>query len=78
MDNSLIDLSGLTPKKLRMYPPKCTSGNMVKITLNDNGLEEGFHGGLYDWDEVEGPKAIAAHNSPPKNGAQATSSVSNL
>ena len=78
MDNSLIDLSGLTPKKLRMYPPKHTAGNMVKITLNDDGLEEGFHGRLSDWDEVEGPKAIAACNSPPKNGAQATSSVSNL
>ena len=42
------------------------------------GLEEGFHGGLSDWDEVEGPKVIAAHNSPPKNGAQVTSLVSNL
>ena len=55
--------------KLRMYPPKCTAGNTVKITLNDDGLEEGFHGGLSDWDEVEGPEAIAACNSPPKNGA---------
>ena len=45
---------------------------------HDDELEEGFHGGLSDWDEVEGPKAIAAHNSPPKNGAQVTSSVSNL
>ena len=69
MDNSLIDLSGLTPKKLRTYPPKRTAGNMVKITLNNYGLEEGFHGGLSDWDEVEGPEVIAAHNSPPKNGA---------
>ena len=74
----MIDLSGPTPKKLRMYPPKCTAGNMVKITLNDDGLEEGFHGGLSDWDEVESPKAIAACNSPPKNGAQVTSLVSNL
>ena len=78
MEDSLIDLSGPTPKKLRMYPPKCTSGNMVKITLNDNGLEEGYHDGLSDWDEVEAPEAIAACNSPPKNGAQATSLVSNL
>ena len=74
----MIDLSGPTPKKLRMYPPKRTAGNSVKITLNDDGLEEGFHGGLSDWDEVEGPEAIAARNSPPKNGARATSSVSNL
>ena len=74
----MIDLSGLKPKKLRMYPPKHTAGNMVKITLNDDGLEEGFHGRLSDWDEVEGPKAIAARNSPPKNGAQVTSLVSKL
>ena len=74
----MIDLSGSTPKKLRTYPPKHTAGNTVKITLNDNGLEEGPHGGLSDWDEVEGPEAIAACNSPPKNGAWVTSSVSNL
>ena len=74
----MIDLFGPTPMKLRTYPPKCTAGNTVKITLNDDGLEEGFHGGLSDWDEVEGPEAIAACNSPPKNGAQVTSSASNL
>ena len=33
---------------LRTYPLKHTAGNTVKITLNDNELEEDFHGGLSD------------------------------
>ena len=42
VDDSLIDLSGPTPKKLRMYPPKCTAGNTVKITLDEMDLRKAF------------------------------------
>ena len=76
MEDSIIDISGPTPKKLRTYSSKCTVNNTVKITVNDDEFEDLYSGGLSDYDEVDGPEAIAAHNSPPKNGAQATSSVS--
>ena len=67
MDNSIIDISGPTPKKPRTYGSKQTVNNMVKITLNDNEFEEDFYGGgLSDYDEINGPEAIAACNSPPK------------
>ena len=78
MDDSFIYLSGPTPKKPRMYPPKCIVDHTVRLTLNDDKFEDKFHGGMSDWDEMDGPKAIAARNSPPKNGAWATNSVSNL
>jgi hypothetical protein len=77
VDDSLIDLSGPTPKKPRTYPPKRIVDNTVRITLNDDEFEDKFHGGMSDWDEMDGPEAIAARNSPPKNGARATSSVRN-
>ena len=79
MEDSIINISGPTPKKLRTYSSKHTVNNTVKITVNNNEFEEDLYGGgLSDYDEVDGPKAIAAHNSPPKNGAQATSFVSDL
>ena len=78
VDDSFIDLSGLMPKKPRTYPPKHIVDHTVRITLNNDEFKDKFHGGMSDWDEMDDPKAIAACNSPPKNGVQATSSVSNL
>ena len=52
-DDSIIDISGPTPKKLRTYGSKCTVNDTVRITLNNNNeIEEDFYGGgLSDYDE---------------------------
>ena len=82
-DDSVIDLSGPTPKKLRTYAPTLTSkpliNNTIKIAVNDDEYEGDVHGGgLSDEDEVDGIEALAARVSPIKHGAWATNSVSNL
>ena len=67
MEDSIINISGPTPKKPRTYGSKRTVNNMVKITVNNDEFEEDLYGGgLSDYDEVDGPKAIAARNSPPQ------------
>ena len=83
MDDSVIDLSGPTPKKLRTYAPTLTSkpliNNTIKIAVNDDEYEgDVYGGGLSDEDEVDSIEALAAHVSPIKHGARATNSVSNL
>ena len=83
MDDSVIDLSGHTPKKLRTYTPMLTSkpliNNTIKIADNDDEYEWDVRGGgLSDEDKVDGIEALAACVSPIKHGAWATNSVSNL
>ena len=82
-DDSVIDLSGPTPKNLRTYTPMLTSkpltNNIIKIAVDDDESKGDVYGcGLSDRDEVSGIEALAACVSPIKHRAWATNSVSNL
>lgn len=78
LDDSIIDLCGPTPKKVRTLANPAV-GIDVKITVKAEDDEE--HeviggGGLSDREEIECSEAAAARASPLKYGARATSSVS--
>ena len=75
----VIDLCGPTPKQPRTQCPKTTTINLkVKVVVLDNDDDDLWGGRLSDEKEMDCPEAVAAHLSPLKNGAWATSSVSNI
>lgn len=78
--DSIIDLCGPTPKKLRTYHSRTIANAIVDAKVNVGKNDDWFGGGLSDRDEMNGSEAVAARLSPFKNGARAraTNSVSNF
>ena len=74
----VIDLCGPTPKQLRTQGLKTTINSKVKVVVHDNDDDDLWGGRLSDDKEMDCPEAVAAHLSPLKNGAWATSLVSNI
>lgn len=77
--NLVIDLCGPTPKQPRTQGPKTTTINLkVKVVVQNNDDDDLWGGRLSDQKEMDCPEAVAAHLSPLKNGAWATSLVCNI
>ena len=76
--DSVINLCGPMPKKLRPYYSRTIANAIVDAKVNIDKNNDWYSGGLSDRNEMNGSEATAACLSPFKNGAWAMNSVSDF